>query len=156
MPPWYWRSKFSSVTLNAIEQAITQSEHLHNGELRFAVENSLSPLWVWRGMSVHQRATEVFSNLRIWDTEDNSGVLIYLLLADREVHILADRGIARLVTQLEWQTIAEAMQKEFQQGDYRAGALQGIMLITELLAKHFPPKATKLNELPNRPVIIKK
>jgi uncharacterized membrane protein len=155
MPPWYWRLKFSNATLSSIEQAITQSEHLHKGELRFAIENALAPIWVWRGMSVYQRATEIFSSLRIWDTEENSGVLIYLLLADREVHILADRGIAGKVAQAEWQSIAEVMQGEFKQDHYQAGALQGISLITDLLAKHFPPGANKLNELPNRPVIIR-
>lgn len=156
MPPWYWRRKFSKAVLNQIEQAITQSEPLHRGELRFAIENALEPLWVWQGMSVAQRANELFANLRVWDTEENCGVLIYLLLADREVHILADRGIAKQVTQTEWRAIAEAMQAEFQKGRYQTGSLVGIAQITALLAKHFPPGPEKLNELPNKPVIVRK
>jgi len=106
-------------------------------------------------MSARQRATEVFSNLRVWDTEENSGVLIYLLLADREVHIVADRGIARRVPQAEWDAVAQAMQKAFRQGDFRSGSIEGIERITRMLAMHFPPCADNPNELSNKPVIIK-
>lgn len=155
MPPWYWRRKFPKASLRAIEDAITQSETLHRAELRLAVENALPPSAVWRGMTARQRAAMVFAHLGIWDTEENNGVLIYLQLADREVHILADRGIANYVTLEQWQVIATAMQREFHQGHYQAGALLGIQQISQLLAEHFPPGANKLNELPNQPVIIK-
>lgn len=156
MPPWRWRVTFPAAVLDDIEKAVKQSEGQHRGELRFAVENTLAPAWVWRGMSASQRATEVFSNLRVWDTEENSGVLIYLLLADREVHIVADRGIAKLVPQAEWDMIAEAMQKEFRQGDFRRGSLEGIELITRVLASHFPSGVNNPNELSNKPVIVKR
>jgi uncharacterized membrane protein len=155
MPPWRWRLAFPAAVLKDIELAVKQSERQHLGELRFAVENALAPSWVWRGMSARQRATDVFSNLRVWDTEENSGVLIYLLLADREVHILADRGIARCVPQADWDTVALAMQKAFRQGDFRRGSLEGIERITMMLATHFPPGADNPNELPNKPVIVK-
>ncbi len=127
---------------------------LHNGELRFAVENALAPGWVWRGMSARQRATEIFSNLRVWDTEENSGVLIYVLLADTEVHIVADCGIAARVAQTEWDAIAGAIQGAFRQGDFRNGELRGIEGITTILAAHFPAKANNINELPDMPIII--
>lgn len=156
MPPWRWRIAFPAAVLGDIEKAIKQSECRHRGELRFAVENALAPAWVWRGMSARQRATEVFSNLRVWDTEENSGVLIYLLLADREVHIVADRGIAKRVPQAEWDTIAQAMQKEFHRGDFRRGSLEGIECITKILATHFPSAAINPDELSNEPVIVKR
>ncbi|MDD5461539.1 MAG: TPM domain-containing protein [Methylococcales bacterium] len=156
MPPWRWKLAFPAPVLKDIEQAIKQSEHQHSGELRFAVENTLAPGWVWRGMSARQRAAEIFSNLRVWDTEENCGVLVYLLLADREVHIVADRGIATRVPQAEWNTVAQAMQKEFHLGDFRRGSLEGIERITAMLASHFPPGAHNPNELSNRPVIVKR
>jgi uncharacterized membrane protein len=155
MPPWRWRLAFPAAVLKDIEMSIKQSERQHRGELRFAIENALAPTWVWRGMSARQRATEVFSNLRVWDTEENSGVLIYLLLADREVHIVADRGIAKRVPQTEWDAVAQAMQKAFRLGDYRGGSLEGIERITTMLATHFSPSADNPNELSNKPVIIK-
>ena len=156
MPPWRWRLAFPAAVLKDIEMAVKQSERQHRGELRFAIENTLAPTWVWRGMSARQRATEVFSNLRVWDTEENSGVLIYLLLADREVHIVADRGIARRVPQAEWDAVAQAMQKAFRQGDFRCGSLEGIERITIMLSTHFPAGADNPNELSNKPVIVKR
>ena len=156
MLPWRWRLAFPAAVLKDIEMSVKQSESQHRGELRFAIENSLAPSWVWWGMSARQRATEVFSNLRVWDTEENSGVLIYLLLADREVHIVADRGIARLVPQAEWDAVALSMQKAFRLGDFRRGSLEGIERITIMLATHFPPGADNPNELSNKPVIVKR
>jgi uncharacterized membrane protein len=156
MPPWCWRLSFSVETINAIEKAVRHSESQHRGELRFAIENSLAPGWVWHGMSARFRAAQIFSNLRVWDTEENSGVLIYIQLADHEVHILADRGISKCVAQSEWDKIAQLMRHEFQQGRFREGSLQGIQEITQLLAKHFPANSDNTNELPNRPVIIKR
>ena len=155
MPPWRWRLLFSEAVLDDIEKAIKHSEHQHRGELRFAVENALALGQVWRGISARQRAIEVFSNLRIWDTEEKSGVLIYILLADREVHIVADRGITKRVAQAEWDAVAKAMQKEFQRGDFLRGSRQGIERITMLLAAHFPPDGDNLNELADKPVIVK-
>ena len=155
MPPWRWRLLFSKTALTAIEKAVKHSERQHSGELRFAVENALALGKVWRGMSARQRALEVFSSWRIWDTEENSGVLIYLLLADREVHIVADRGIAKRVVQAEWDAIAGVMQQEFKRGDFLRGSLQGIERITILLAVHFPAGEDNRNELSNKPVIVK-
>lgn len=156
MPPWRWRVAFPAAVLDAVEAAIKQSESLHRGELRFAVENALAPARAWQGISARQRATEIFSNLRVWDTEENSGVLIYLLLADREVHIVADRGIAKRVPQSEWDAIAQAMQSAFHQGNFRTGALEGIARISKILAAHFPSGETNPNELSDQPVIIKR
>lgn len=154
MPPWQWRRAFPAALLKDIEIAVKQSERRHRGELRFTIENALASAWVWRGISAQERALEVFSNLRVWDTEENSGVLIYLLLADREVHIVTDRGIAKRVDQSDWDAVAKVMQTAFRQGDFRQGALAGIERITDLLAAHFPANKDNPNELSDRPVII--
>jgi uncharacterized membrane protein len=154
MPPWRWRLLFPKRVLVDIEKAVKHSEQQHCGELRFAVENSLALDKVWRGVSARQRALEVFSDLRVWDTEENSGVLIFLLLADREVHIVADRGITKRVAQTEWDAIAEVIQQEFKQGDFLRGSLHGIERITMLLTAHFPSGANNPNELYNKPVIV--
>lgn len=156
IPPWRWRVAFPKDVLSAIEVAVKQSEHQHRGEIRFAVENALPPLRVCHGVSARQRSTEVFSTLRVWDTEENCGVLIYLLLADREVHIMADRGIHKLVAQSEWDRIAENMRQHFVKGDFKQGSIEGIASITQLLADRFPAIESRINELPDRPVIIKR
>ncbi|NOT10225.1 MAG: hypothetical protein HOP23_00060 [Methylococcaceae bacterium] len=156
IPPWRWRLAFPSALLKDIELAVKHSEGLHSGELRVAIENALPPAWIWNNCSVRQRATEVFSNLRVWDTEDNSGILIYIQMADREVHIVADRGIAKKVKQSEWDSIAGVMQVAFSKGDFRCGVMDGITRLTQLLATHFPPGINNPDELPNKPVIVKR
>jgi uncharacterized membrane protein len=146
---------FSAELLNEIEKTVKQSEQRHRGEIRLAIENTLTPARIWQGLTAHDRALEVFSELQVWDTEENSGVLIYLLLADHEVHIIADRGIAKQVAQSEWTAVAEAMQTAFRKGDFREGALTGIERISRLLADHFPADEENPNELSDRPVIVR-
>lgn len=148
------RKLFPKATLKAIEMAIQQSESQHSGELRFVIEKSLNTPQIWHDLTSQQRAVEVFSNLRVWDTEENSGVLIYLLLAERTVHIIADRGINKKVPQSEWDSIVQAMQSQFRQGDFQRGSVIGIERITALLAKHFPASSDNPNELPDAPVIL--
>ena len=97
MPPWRVRQVFPAASLRVIEAAIRDCEMTHTGEIRFAVEAALHPLALWRKQTARERAIEVFARLRIWDTEQNNGVLIFLLLADRDVEIVADRGIHRHV-----------------------------------------------------------
>ncbi|MCA1977924.1 MAG: TPM domain-containing protein [Thiobacillus sp.] len=156
MPPWAWRRAFPRASLDAIEAAIHASEKRHGGEIRFAIENCLAPGAAWRGTSGRERAIEVFSQLRVWDTEHNSGVLIYLLLADRDIEIVADRGIAGRVGQGAWNAVARAMEAEFRQGEFERGALAGIAQVTELLAQHFPPPDDNPDELANRPAILRR
>ncbi|WP_310446150.1 TPM domain-containing protein [Thiobacillus sp.] len=155
MPPWAWRRAFPQAALDAIESAIRQSETRHNGEIRFAIETSLAPAQVWRGMSGRERAIEIFSELRVWDTEHNSGVLIYLLLADHDIEIVADRGIAAQVEQSAWEAVAQAMEAAFRQGEFERGVLDGIEQVSALLAVHVPPQDRNPNELANRPAIIR-
>lgn len=154
MPPRAWRRAFPQATLDAIEAAIGASEATHGGEIRFAIENSLPASLVWRGMSGRERAIEMFSNLHVWDTADNSGVLIYLLLADHDIEIVADRGIATRVDAVAWETVAQTMEAAFRQGDFERGALAGIEQVGALLASYFPPSGHNPDELANRPVIL--
>ncbi len=153
-PPWAWRRTFPPSTLRAIEAAIRASETTHGGEIRFAIENSLSPSWVWRGMTGRKRAHELFSLLRVWDTEHNSGVLVYLLLADHDIEIVADRGIHARVGSGAWDAVAQSMEAAFGQGRFEQGVLDGIRQIGALLAAHFPPGKHNPDELPDRPVIV--
>ena len=156
MPPRAWRRAFPRATLDAIEAAIRMSETRHGGEIRFAIENSLPGILAWRGMSGRERAIEMFSNLRVWDTEHNSGVLIYLLLADHDIEIVADRGIAARVDPAAWEAVAQTMEAAFRQGEFERGALAGVEQIGALLAAHFPPSGHNPDELANRPVIVRR
>ena len=154
MPHWLLHKRFPASLLAEIEAAIRESEKQHSGEIRFAIEPAL-PLSLFRkGMSARQAAVAAFSNLRLWDTENNSGVLIYLLLADHDLEIVADRGIAAKVEQAEWDDIAHRMEQHYRVGDFRAGSLEGIQRVTELLARHFPPGRFNPDELSNKPVIL--
>jgi uncharacterized membrane protein len=155
-PPWAWKRSFPQAVLDAIEAAIRTSEARHGGEIRFVIENSLPPMLAWRGISGRARAIEVFSNLRVWDTEANSGVLIYLLLADRDIEIVADRGIATRVASGAWEAIAREMEAMFRAGDFEGGALAGIVAVGALLAAQCPPPERNRNELDDRPFILER
>ena len=148
------RARFPRQTLDAIEQEIAKSESLHSGELRFAVERALDLQPLLQGLQSRQRALDIFSMLRVWDTEMNSGVLIYLLLVDHKVEIIADRGIAAKVEHSEWETICREMEKAFRSSDFKAGSLLGVQRISALLARHSPAGTHNPNELPNKPFIF--
>lgn len=152
---WVQRRTFPAVSLAAIEQAIVQSEMKHGGEICFAVEAALNTLPLLRNQTTRERALEVFSQLRVWDTEHNNGVLIYLLLADRTVEIIADRGIHAKVSEVEWQAICCTMESAFQQQRFEAGVIAGIDAVGRYLQKYFPVDPEKdTNELPNKPVVL--
>ena len=145
---------FPRAALTKIESAIRDSEQQHDGELRFAVEGGLHLASLWHGQSPRARAVELFSQLRVWDTEHNSGVLLYVQLVDRRIEIVADRGINAKVEQASWDGICNRMQAAFRQRRYEQGALAAIDEVTELLARHFPPVGTNPNELPDKPVVL--
>jgi len=151
---WQVLRHFPKPAMQAIESAIRHSEASHLGELRFAVEAGLDWHDLWRGLTPRRRAIEVFSQLHVWDTEHNSGVLIYLLLADRRVEIVADRGIHARVGDAEWQAICRAMEAEFRQGRFEHGVLQGLGRISALLVQHFPADGDNPDELPDAPVVL--
>lgn len=137
-----------------IEAAIRESETLHMGELRVAVEAGLEWPELFAGISSHERAVEVFSHLRVWDTEHNSGVLIYLLLADHKVEIVADRGIDKLVGSSAWTGICQDMESKFRIGEFESGVLIGISSISALLKQFFPARGQNKNELSDQPTVL--
>ena len=153
--PAGWRRRiFSAADLAAIGAAVSASETHHRGELRFVIEASLPLSALLRDLSSRARAADVFAIERVWDTEENSGILIYLLLADRRVEILADRGIVARVPQAEWDAICRAMEAAFRAGRWRDGALAAVGRAGELLTWHFPAGASNPNELPDAPKLL--
>jgi uncharacterized membrane protein len=151
---WMANRAFPADTLSAIDKAIKASEATHHGEIRFVVEGALDIEPLFRGQAAKERAIDVFSQLRIWDTEGNNGVLIYLLLADRDVEIVADRGIDAKVGPQEWERICRKMEAAFRHGDFEGGVIGGIQEVTRHLAEHFPPICDDRNELPDKPVVL--
>lgn len=152
-PPWRSKTLFPANACSAIKQAIQASERTHSGEVRFVVEGFLDWWKILRGISARERALEVFSEMRIWDTEHNNGALIYILLADRKVEIVADRGIAARVSNSEWGRICRVMEQAFADGDFAKGAVQGIEMTAQKIAAFFPANLNDQNELPDAPVI---
>jgi uncharacterized membrane protein YgcG len=150
------RKAFSEDALGRIQQAIADSERSHSGEIRFAVEASLPWSYLKRDAPARQRAAMVFSKLRVWDTEQNNGVLIYVELADRSIEVIADRGIARRVPRADWDAICTAMRDQLRAGRFEQGAIEAVRSVGELLARHFPLAEGERNpnELSNRPAVL--
>lgn len=153
-PQWVVNRAFPRAVLDCVASAIHASEAMHRGEIRFAVEAGLDLLPLLKGITPRERAVAVFSELRVWDTEENSGVLVYVQLVDRHIEIVADRGISAKVRQEEWDSICLHMQDTFRTCRYEEGVLAGIREITALLARHFPPRAANPDELPNEPAVL--
>ncbi|WP_136418286.1 TPM domain-containing protein [Herbaspirillum sp. ST 5-3] len=144
---WQLRRQFPERSLAAIKSTIEEAESRHGGEIRFAVEAALQPAQILRGMTARERALEVFSLLRVWDTEHNNGVLIYVLLGDRAVEIIADRGIHGRSG--AWESIAHAMQDAFGRGNFESGSINGVRAVAHELITHYPVEGPKPDELPN-------
>ena len=151
---WRVRRIFPPDVLAAIEQAIRAGETTHSGQIRFVVEGALDGAPLFRNQSARERALNIFSHLRIWDTAHNNGVLIYLLLADRNVEIVADRGIDAKVGSAGWEKICRAMETDFKAGNFESGVIKGIEAVSRQLATHFPAHGQGRNELPDTPVVI--
>jgi uncharacterized membrane protein len=154
LPDWFVRRVFARSDLAAIGEAIAASEKSHRGELRFVVEASMPLAVLWSDRSPRARAVDLFSSLRVWDTAENSGILIYVQLVERRVEILADRGIAARVPQAEWDAICRGMEQRFREGQWRQGAVQAVTRAGELLVAHFPARVDNPNELPDQPLVI--
>jgi hypothetical protein len=146
------KKAFPPGTLSNIERAIKASETAHVGEIRFAVEGGLDGAPLFKGQSARDRAVELFSQLRVWDTQHNTGVLIYLLLADRAVEIVADRGIHAKVESQEWNKVCHQMEAALGQSNFEGGVVSGVQAVTQHLVKHFPADGPNANELPDKPV----
>jgi len=153
-PPWRVRLAFPRRSLRLIEKAIREGEAHHRGQIRFAVEAALDAAQLLRNQSSHDRAVEVFSHLRVWDTQHNNGVLIYLLLADHSVEIIADRGVHARVGTETWEKICRQMEVLFRRNRFEEGVVTGIKAVSEHLARHYPGEGPKLNELPDAPVVL--
>ena len=148
------RRAFPDDGLARIERRIAEGERRHSAELHVAIEASLPLMDVLRGRRPRERALEVFGRLRVWDTEANNGVLIHLLLADRAVEIVADRGAARAIDDAHWRGVAQAMSDAFRAGDYVDGVMTALDRLEPLLAEAFPAQPRNPDELPNRPSIL--
>jgi uncharacterized membrane protein len=151
---WRERQIFTPKVLAAIEQAIKRGEATHSGQLRFVVEGALDGVPLFRDQPARERAFDLFAQLRIWDTAHNNGVLIYLLLADRKVEIVADRGIDAKVGAAGWQKICTQMETDFKAGNFEAGVIKGIDAVSRQLAAYFPKHGAGKNELPDAPVVM--
>jgi uncharacterized membrane protein len=147
--------RFPSSLLDEIAAAVAVGERRHLGEVRVAVEARLSPLAVLAGLDAPIRARQVFDTLHVWDTEHNNGVLIYVLLAERRIEIVADRGIVRHVSPDEWRAVCEYIREAYRRGQWREGSLRGIDAVHALLERHFSAGGSpRQDELPDRPVLL--
>jgi uncharacterized membrane protein len=146
---------FPVAAVGRLEAAIAAGEKLHRGQVCLAIESALPLARVLKRLTPRERALEVFGQLRVWDTEENCGVLVYLLLADRDVEIVADRGVHARVGSAAWEAICRSMEAAFREGRYADGAEAGIRAINGLLAAHFPDDGRpRGNEIPDRPVVL--
>jgi uncharacterized membrane protein len=147
---------FPQATLDAITAAVGDAESRHSGEIRVAVESHLPTVAVWAGRTSRERAIDLFSQLRVWDTEHNNGVLIYVLLADRVVEIVADRGVAGgRVASGEWDAVCALMRSHFAAGRFREGAVAGVHAVAAVLARYPAGPADVGNEMPDAPVVLR-
>jgi hypothetical protein len=138
-----------------LARRVAASERRHSGEIRLSIEAGLPLSYVWRDATARERAVAMFGKLRVWDTEHNNGVLIYLLLAERAIEIVADRGLASKVPPQEWQAIVGRMGPAFREGRFEDGLTQALEEVSALLVAHFPAAAGDVNpnELPDAPVL---
>ena len=149
------RRLFPQTTLDAIHHAIAAGEKRHEGEVCFAIEQAMPWRDLMRGRSARERAQDVFAQLRVWDTQHNSGVLVYVLEAEHAIEIVADRGIAARVDQQEWQRICDHMRERFAAREYERGAIDGVNAVSDVLARHFPDDGSaSRNELADAPVVL--
>lgn len=154
MSPIILRRYFPGSTLEAIGRAVTEGEKSHRGQVRFVVEAELTSGQLWAGITARARAIDVFSMLRVWDSEENNGVLVYIMLADRKVEIVADRGIHRKVGDERWHAICREIEHRYRKGDFLNGSVIGIEKISAELAFYFPANGAHQNEQADAPVVM--
>lgn len=148
------RRAFPEETLKAIEEAITEGETRHRAEVHMIVEPALDVSALLGGMSSRERARELFSDYRVWDTEENCGVLVYVNLADHKVEIVADRGVGKIIPSSEWEAVCRLMTRGFAQGEYHSSVIKALSRLNDLLEQHYPDDGSRHNQLPNRPVML--
>jgi uncharacterized membrane protein len=175
--PLWWRHALADVrgsarvlpqaSLARIEAHVAQGERQHTGQVRVCVETHLPRSYLWRFVRqgtplpqlIAQRALMLFAKLRVWDTDRNNGVLIYVLLAERAIHVVADRGVNALVAPDGWSLVIAPMQQAFAQGDFEAGLLQAVDAVSEVMARHFPAslnadRPVRSDAMPDAPVLL--
>jgi uncharacterized membrane protein len=150
----FGRRTFPKHVLAEIQQAIADGEQLHRAEVRIIIEPALPLEDVLAGMHPRARARMLFSDYRLWDTEENSGVLIYLNLADHQVEIITDRGVGRLVQAEEWQSICDVMTRELRRGAYRDSTITALEKLNALLQQRLPADGRRENQLSDKPIIL--
>jgi len=148
------RRRFTPAVCDAIEAAIKKAEALHCGEIRFVVETDLHPRAIIEGWTPRRRALDLFASLGVWDTEHNNGILLYVLMADCGVEIVADRGFNELVSAEEWRAVCRTLEAAYRSADWLNGSVAGIEAAAELLARHFPDGADGDNALPDRALFL--
>ena len=153
MTPWRAARCFPAATMERIQQEIAAQEARHRGEVCFVVEAELTTAQLWQATSSRERARQVFAAEGIWNTEENNGVLVYVLLAERKVEIVADRGVDRRVEAGTWQAIVDVMDAHFRAGRFEQGAIEGLQAVGTVLERHFPADGAGRNELADRPIL---
>jgi uncharacterized membrane protein len=148
------RRKFSDAVDASIESAIRDAETRTSAEIRFVIETALDIPELWGRLPPRERAAQVFAHLRVWDTELRNGVLIYVLVADRVVEIVADRGAAARIDRVDWEAAGRAMEIQFRSGKFADGALAGVAAVAGLLEREFPVRSGDRNELTNQPTLL--
>jgi uncharacterized membrane protein len=145
---------FPAATLQAIQAAIGAGEAVHRAEVRVIIEAALAPGFVLRGGSTRHRAVELFTHYRIWDTEENCGLLLYINLADHKIEIVADRGLNRSIGKKEWQAVCSIMTKGFAASRYHDSVLAALAQINSLLTMHYPQIGEERNQLSDKPILL--
>ena len=155
LPDFVLRRAFPPRLGELIASAVAQAEKAHDVELRVAAEGGLPMHALLAGQSARSRAIDLFSQLRVWDTRNNTGVLVYVQFADRAIEIVADRGISARVSQAEWDAVCARIVAEFRQDRYEEGVRAGTDGILALLRRHVPPPPPgDRDELPDQPTVI--
>ena len=148
------RRAFPKDLLAEIQKVIAEGEQQHRAEVRIIIEPALPLDDVMEGIHPRARARTLFSNYRIWDTEENCGVLIYLNLADRQVEIVADRGVGRLVHPAEWQAVCDTMTAQLKQAAFRDSTIAALKQLNELLRQKLPAAGERVNQLSDKPIVL--
>ena len=148
------RRLLNAAALAQIESEIQAAERTHSGEIRIAIETALALPQLWRRLGARERALQVFASLGVWDTAHNNGVLIYVLLADHAIEIVADRGIAACVPAADWAALCAEIGTHFRQGELAAGCCMAVRSVAQRMARFFPSAGGDGNELPNQPILL--
>lgn len=145
---------FPAATLKAIEEVIRQGERMHRAEVKLVIEVALGPMDILRKVTARRRARELFSHYRVWDTEGNCGVLVYINLADHKVEIIADRTVDSALMPDEWRSLCRTMTQGFSRGLFHDSILGALVAMNQKLRQNFPDTGERDNQLSDAPLIL--